>query len=966
MISGHRMPPDVHRQVDYTKKLWIYFNGKPVPAFAGETVAIALFASGRRIFSRSFKYHRPRGLLCCSGACPNCLMNIDGIPNSRACRVPVREGLHVSPQHAWPSLDHDWLNVIEMFDRLMPVGFYYKTLYKPKWLWKIAEPVIRQLAGLGKIDTDNRDQGQYEHTYESTDVAVIGGGPAGMAAALRAAGEGVSVTLIESDSRLGGHLRCRSGIYDLEDFPQLPGYDIALQMESAALNQRNIRVWCDATGAGAYEGGLLPILRGKTLIHLRTKSMIVATGCHECPPLFRNNDLPGVMLGRAALRMINQFGIRPGRRAVILTTNDHGYAVAEECLRAGIKIAEVVDARSTAPQCKEARILQAQSVPIAPGSFIREAIGKKAVKGVRLGPLDHQARHQAGTERVVECDLVLASTGWQPATALLYQAGCNLKFDARLGQEVPETFAPGVFAAGEIWGLRELQDILLSGRVAAVNAIAFLNGHPQPGNGEVDRLLSKARTIAPAFSPPAPTKPKRTFICFCEDVVEKDLRDGVIEGFDEIETLKRYSTISMGPCQGKMCGRNASEICSLASGLDVRSVGLTTSRPPIIPVPLGALAGLELHPVKLTSLHYRHAALTNVMMDMGVWKRPLVYTSVAEEYEAVRKRVGLIDISTLGKIIVQGHEAPKLLDKVYTPYLSTLKPGCIRYGMLCDESGIILDDGTVARLAADHFYITTTTGNVDFVEQWLKWWTAGTGWCVHILNVTAAYAAVNLAGPRAREVLSTLTEIDVSANGFPYMGSRTGSVAGVPSLLLRIGFVGETGWEIHFPAEFGEYLWDRIMDAGRAFGIQPFGVETQRLLRLEKKHVIVGQDTDSLSNPFDADIAWAVKLDKADFIGRHSLARLRSQPSRDRLVGFRMKREVAPADGSAITIDGKLVGRVTSVRFSPHVGQFIGLAWLPAKYAQEGKEFQVYVEGKTYPAEVVQQAFYDPEGARVK
>jgi sarcosine oxidase subunit alpha len=365
-------------------------------------------------------------------------------------------------------------------------------------------------------------------------------------------------------------------------------------------------------------------------------------------------------------------------------------------------------------------------------------------------------------------------------------------------------------------------------------------------------------------------------------------------------------------------------------------------------------------------MHYKHTALTNQFMDMGVWKRPLVYSSVAEEYDAVRNRVGLIDVSTLGKLVVKGKDAPAFLDKIYTHWFSNLQLGQTRYGVICDESGTILDDGTVGRLASDHYYVTTSSGNVDAIEQLMKWMATGSGWCVHILNMTSGTAAINLAGPEARSVLSQLTDVDVSQSAFPYMACREGKVASVPAILLRVGFVGETGWEIHFPAEYGEYLWDTILEAGARAGIRPFGVETQRLLRLEKKHIIVGQDTDALSNPYDCNMSWVVKLDKPDFVGRHALAHIRSQPSENRLVGFCVSDGGQAEDGNAVVISGKLVGRITSVRFSPRLKKLIGLAWVPGTHAKPGTVVGIHANGKSCSAEIVQEPFYDPEGARLK
>jgi sarcosine oxidase subunit alpha len=403
--------------------------------------------------------------------------------------------------------------------------------------------------------------------------------------------------------------------------------------------------------------------------------------------------------------------------------------------------------------------------------------------------------------------------------------------------------------------------------------------------------------------------------------------------------------------------------------------GVTTARPPNPSVSLGALAGPRHHPIRRTPMHYAHDESGAVWMDMGEWKRPRYYQTgscssergcVEEEYRGVREHVGLIDVSTLGKLDVKGRDAGQLLDKVYTNRFSDLKPGRVRYSVLCDEAGIMLDDGTISRLADDHYFITTTTGNLDFVQQWLEWWLVGSGWDVHITNVTGGRAAVNLAGPQARDVLQTLTSCDLTTKAFPYMACREADVAEVPSLLLRIGFVGETGWEIHFPAEYGDYLWKKLLGAGESFSIRPFGVEAQRLLRLEKRHVIVGVDTDALSSPYEAGMGWVAKLDKADFIGRNALARLAQATPQQTLVGFIMSDDAVPLDGAAILVEGVLAGRVTSARYSPHNGKAVGLAWLSASSARDGAEIDIRVNGSTARARIVGDAFYDPVGERLR
>ncbi|PYV32573.1 MAG: hypothetical protein DMG22_12930 [Acidobacteria bacterium] len=812
------------------------FCGKPVEARAGDTVASALYRSGQRIFTRSFKYHRPRGLLCLSGKCPNCLMNVDGVPNVRACITPARAGMRVRHQNAYPSLENDWLAIAQRFDWLMPVGWYYKTMTYPS-AWHAAEPYIRKIAGLGEPPPAGSEGGEYEHNYRHAEAAIIGGGPAGLQTAVELGSRGEQVMLIDDQPALGGHLRYsrNSGVAAAELIADLIGKVQKLS---------NVEVLQGCYCFGLYEGNLLGIVEpnphpnaAERLIHLRTRRVVIATGAYEAPLLFRNNDLVGIMLSTAAQRLIRLHGV-------------------------------------------------AHRVPDA---------------------------------------------------GLLSQAGARLEWDGGKGAFVSVDLPSHVAAVGDVTG---------------------------------------ASFIAASRLPPEQVMAsKRAFVCLCTDVSSKDLQDAIAEGFDHIETLKRYTTATMGPCQGRMCQLSAISVCAHETQRSMGATGTTTSRPPNPSVTLGALAGARHHPTRRTPMHYEHDALGAVWMDMGEWKRPRFYKTqtnseekacVEEEYRAVRERVGLIDVSTLGKLDFKGRDCGKLLDKVYAGRLSDLRPDRVRYAVLCDEAGIMLDDGTVSRLADDQYFITTTTGNLEFVEQWLEWWLVGTGWDVHITNMTGGVAAVNLAGPKARDVLAKLTSCGLDTKAFPYMACRRAEVAGVQALLMRIGFVGETGWEIHFPAEAGAYLWRTLLDAGREFDIRPFAVEAQRLLRLEKKHVIVGVDTDALTNPFEAGMGWVSKLDKEDFIGRAALRRLSGEELKQILAGFIMNEEALPEDGAAILVNGRLAGRVTSARYSPVNRKAVGLAWVPAELARPGAEIDVRVGGRLARAHITQQAFYDPEGARLR
>lgn len=827
------------------------FGSRAIEAQPNDTIASALYRAGQRIFSRSFKYHRPRGLLCVAGKCPNCMMNVDGVPNVRACVTAPRDGMQVRGQNAWPSLERDRLAIVQKLDWLMPVGWYYKT-FQNRAVWHAAEPYIRRVAGLGKIG--DGAPAEYEHAWMHAGTAVIGGGYAGMLAALEA---GDDVVLIDDQRELGGQSRYRT----------IPGDD-TVDLISRVKAQSNIRVLQDSSCFGFYEGNLLGIIRGRRLIHLRARRIVVATGAWETPLLFPNNDSPGVMLSSGVQRLWRLHGVVPGRKAVIMGSGARAEEVASDLRAAGTEV-------------------------VAAGA---------------------------------SCDLTVMCGPLVPDAGLVAQAGGKLVWSDAQGAFLPCDLPLHVSVVGD----------------AAGESLAQENISTDCG--------------------------KRSFVCLCSDVTSKDLCDGIAEGFDQIETLKRYTTATMGPCQGRMCQLSAIHVCARETGRTAGETGVTTSRPPHPSVTLGALAGPRHHPIRRTPMHYAHEALGAEWLDMGDWKRPRYYSSssVEAEYRAVRERVGVIDVSTLGKLHVTGPDAGQLLDRVYTHKFSDLRPGRVRYALMCDEGGIILDDGTISRLDPDRYFVTTTTGNLDFVHQWLEWCLIGTGWKVEITNVTAGYGSINVAGPKAREVLTKLTDCNLTSEAFPYMACREAVVNSAPCILLRIGFVGETGWEIHCPAESAEQLWDAVLEAGRDFGIQPFGVEAQRLLRLEKRHVIVGVDTDALTGPYESGMGWATRFEKDDFVGKLALSCAVTTPSREQLVGFVVQGERIPEDGAAVIIDGRLAGRVTSSRYSPAKGAGIGLAWVPKENAQEGASIQVRVDGKPSPATVTMQPFYDPEGLRLR
>lgn len=882
----------------------------------------------------------------------------------------------VRSQNAWPSLENDAMAVTDKLGRFLPVGFYYKTFIRPRSMWPVYERVLRHAAGLGVVDPDpdRLRERYYDKQYRHTEVAVVGGGPAGMSAALSAAELGAQVTLIDENPTLGGHLRYQISQHGVRNTQS--AYQLGRGLAEEVRAHDKIDSLVEATAFGWYEDNFIGVVQGERLIKLRTDQLLVATGRIEQPPVFRNNDLPGVFLGSGLQRLMNLYGVWPGRRALVVTSNDFGWVVAQDLLNNSVDVAMVVDARSEIPESETVHWVRGVGVATLPSYTIQAAKGTDTVEGAVVGRLDRVGNLVSGTDIELGCDLISLSTGFVANNALLYQSGCKLRYDPEIDDVVPLEFAPGVHGAGHAVATRGLEAILLEGQVAGLEAALSLEGIDD--DDARDLLASRQRQLEEAKQQhrsasrvrpldSVPVAGKRKFVCFCEDVTERDLVDAVAEGFDDIETLKRYSTISMGPCQGKMCSMNSIRLCARETGRTVADTGTTTSRPPCVPVKLGVLAGRKLEPVRHTPMHHRHLALGATMLDAGQWKRPEHYGDPIAEVRAVRQRVGIIDVSTLGKIDVHGPDAVQLLERVYTNRFAKLPIGRIRYGVMCTDEGIIFDDGVACRLDDDHYYLTTTSGGIDGVYQWLTRWLTEWHLQVHVENVTTSYAAVNVAGPHARDVLVNLTDLDLSTGAFSYMHVREAAVAGVPARLLRIGFVGEMGYEIHFPAEFGEYLWDALMEAGAGIGIQPFGVEAQRVLRLEKKHIIIGQDTDALSDPFGADMSWVVKLDKEDFLGKPSLVHLREDGVEEQLVGFEMlDPSVVPGEGEQIVENERPIGRVTSARYSPTLGKSIGMGWVPLDKAHEGAVLQVRTNGRVAYATVVSDPFYDPEGKRLR
>ena len=927
------------------------FDGQAISAQAGQTIAGALHASGQTIVSRSFKYHRPRGLFCMTGRCPNCMCTVDGTPNVRICTTTAKAGMQVQSQNAWPSLKFDLLSIFDKLHKFMPVGFYYKIMHKPRWAWPLFEKVVRRIAGLGKIDLRHGGDGIYDKLNLFSDVAVVGGGLAGLNAALAAAEAGSTVTLIDDQTELGGHVR-----HD----PELTPADLVGLIAKVKQNA-NIKILSGATVFGVYEENYLGIQLGKRMIRLRAQQVVVASGGWERPLVFENNDLPGVMLASAAQRLVFLEKTTLQGKAVIVTDNAQGYRAARQLAAKGTTIAAIIDVRPTSSDSYS-------GATVHRGYTIRSADGVDKVAGATI-----EAVTGGGIQKI-PCQWIVQAVGFTPASSLLYQNGCKLKYDEKVDHPVVVKYSKATASAGAVNGMHDPAGAALEGKRAGLAAASALQPENTALAGELASLTAECTALEAKRTGGcghycSDSTAKKKFVCLCEDVTEKDVRDAVTEGYSNIETLKRYSTVSMGPCQGKMCQSASIALCAKANGLSIEETGVTTARPPEVSLPLGVLAGRTPHfsLTRRTPMHSWHELHGGKMGDAGNWKRPQVYTSIQEEYDAVRKRAGLIDVSTLGKLEFRGKDVVKLLEFIYPNRFDSLKVGRVRYGVICDDSGIILDDGTIGRLGDERFFLTTTTGNADAIDSWFRWWLAAKPELdVQMTNVSGSYAAMNLAGPKSREILAKLTDADLSTAAMPYLAAAQAKVAGVPAIILRIGFVGELGYEIHVPSQYGLHVWEAILQAGRDFGIAPFGLEAQRLLRLEKKHFLPGVDTDALSNPFEADLPWIVKLDKPDFIGKRSLERAHQRGDRQKLVAFKMSGNNPPELASLVIHNGQLGGRVTSSSYSPAAGSAVGLAWVPASQSKNGDQIQIQVNGQLVTAVVHDEPFYDPEGLKLK
>lgn len=963
MSNTMRLKKPMGLLVDHNKSVNFEFDGMQYEGLQGDSIASALVANKRWLMSRSFKYHRARGPLTMAGQDANTMVQLGGEPNVLADKELVVSGQRVAGQNYSGSLVNDRDAILGYFSRFMPVGFYYRAFFKPMGMWEKWEPFIRKKSGLGKLDLEFQPE-YYDKAYLFHDVVVVGAGPAGMSAALKAADAGCQVLLVEELGVLGGALAYHR--FDIEgEKADLLRAKLTVKVEQ----HDNIKVLLNATCNAWFTDNYLPIIQGKRMYKVRAKECIVASGAFEQHVVFRNNDLPGIIMSSAATRLMKLYAVKPGQRAVVLTGNDDGYLAALELHEQGVDVAALIDMRKTNDSVELLAAVENKGIIVKQGQTIYEALatkGKRHIRAVDVRKIVAQGQVSQQSD-IIDCDLLCMSAGYMPAYPLLCQAGAQLSYDDN-SEFTLSNLPDHLHIAGSVNGMYSLDTVIKDGEFAACKALKNL-GH-NIKLPEQETCTSKVNFDWPIFSHPK----GKDFVDFDEDLQTKDIVNATRLGYRDIQLVKRFSTVGMGPSQGRHSALPTARLVASATDRTVTETGVTTARPPYAPEKLAHVAGRVFDPVRHTAMHYRHLELGAKMMPAGNWQRPAFYGQLSErdncmqlESKHVRNKVGIIDISTLGGIDLRGPDAAEFMNRIYTFAFLKQPIGKTRYAVLTNEYGVVIDDGVACRISEEHFYVTATTSGVEHVYREMLKWNAQWRLNVDIANVTSAFAAINVAGPDSRRVIEKITQgVDLSSEAFPFLAYREGNVAGIPARLLRVGFVGELGYEIHVPASCGEALWDAVVSAGQEFQIKPFGVETQRLLRLEKGHIIISQDTDGMSHPGEVSMGWAINRKKPFFVGSRSVDIVMAREQTRKLVGFVLPKEsIKPKEGHLVLEGADISGNVTSCEYSSAVGSIIGMAYAGINQCKPGSSIDIKVDkGEIVKAMVVKLPFFDPENKR--
>ncbi|MYA36045.1 MAG: sarcosine oxidase subunit alpha family protein [Gammaproteobacteria bacterium] len=992
-------------RIDRSRPLKFSLDGKAYTGFAGDTLASALVANGVMLVGRSFKLRRPRGIVGSGAEEPNAIMQVgegaEAQPNLLATQVELRDGLVAHTARGWPSVRFDFGAISDSFGRILGAGFYYKTFMYPRSWWKFYERAIRRTTGFGQAP-QTPDPDTYEHMNAHCDVLVAGGGPAGLMAALAAASSGARVILANDDSEFGGSLL--SGAEQIDGAPAVDWVagvvtelrelkDCILLPRATVLGYHDhdfltVAERCDLGEAAERRDRAHPGETAERLWRIRAKRVILAQGGFERPLAFCNNDRPGVMLASAVSTYVHRYAVLPGRRAVVFTNNDSAYRTALDLAGAGAVVEAIVDSRP-AGGGELADRAQSLGIPVLPGRVVCDVTGRNRVKSVRIAEWKGDSWENTRSTVRIDCDLLAVSGGWSPAVHLHAQAGGELDWD-----ETQFCFLPGQArqshdSAGAGNGRQSPGECLADGLRAGLEAAAKLGleaaAIEAPVADSPGEALIEALWRVPAEKD-ADRCPKQ-FIDFQNDTTVADIRLAVREGYRDVEHVKRYTALGFGTDQGKLGNINGMAVLADALGKPVSEVGTTTFRPVYTPVRFGAVAGESVgglyDPVRKTVLHDWHEAAGAPMEVVGQWHRPWyfprdgedLHAAVARECLAVRNSVGAMDASTLGKIDARGPDVVEFLERIYTHNVGRMKLGRCAYGIMLGEDGMVMDDGVMARLGENHFYLTTTTGGAARVLDWLELWLQ-TEWPelnVYLTSLTEHYSTIAVAGPNSRALLEALgCDIPLDKESFPFLTVRTANLAGMPVQLFRVSFSGELAFEINIGSHFAPDMWRKVMEAGREFDIAPYGTETMHVLRAEKGFVIVGQDTDGSVTPVDLGMNWLLSKEK-DFLGKRSLRRpdcLRED--RKQLVGLLSsdQRTVLPEGTQLIedivrTEPVPMCGHVTSSYDSACLGHPVALALVAGGRARKGENLFAALPGREpLPVQVVSPAFYDPRGER--
>jgi sarcosine oxidase subunit alpha len=984
-MSGERLATG--GRIDRGAPVDFHWEGRALQGFRGDTLASALLANGVGIVGRSFKYHRARGIYSCGPEEPNAIVDLEWgdrhDPSARATMVGLLPGMRAKGVNAWPSVNRDLLGLFDQIHKFLPAGFYYKTFITPRW--RTYEPTIRGLAGLGRA-RESADPLSYDARHMQCDVLIVGGGPAGLAAAQAAAASGLKIVLVDERLDWGGSLLWREA--EIEGRPAREWVDATV---GALAMTDNVTLMPRTTAFGYYDHNTLGLIEHRVaapagwaeerLWQVQARQVVLATGAIEQPLVFPDNDRPGMMSAAAVLQYLRQYAVLPGRKAVIVTNNDSAYETAIAFRLAGAEVTVADLRRESVAAAAHAKEVGAT---VLPGTAVLAVFGSRGVTGVALGSPDATSMRQA-THRL-DADVIAMSGGWSPAVHLFSQSGGKLRYDAESAAFVPTFPRGGLHLAGALAGARDLGAALETGHHCGGDAVRTLGRWTDPKPWYSPTPKSET-PIKPHWRMAIPNA--RQWVDFHNDVTVDDIALAARENYASVEHLKRYTTLGMAHDQGKTSNLNGLAILAEQTGREISAVGTTTFRPPYTPVSIGAMVGLHhgpfFAPRRLLPIHDEHAAMGASFREFGGWMRPACYPAAGEgiadavkrEALAARNAVGLFDGSSLGKIEVYGPDAAGFLNLIYYNEVANLKPGRIRYCLLLRETGIVFDDGVVARLDENRYLLSPSSSHTAGVLAMLELWrqTEYPAMRVRFHDITSAWATYALSGPRSREVVAALTtDIDLSDAALPHMALARGTIDGVTGRIARVSFTGERGYEVSVPTGHAGALWHRLREIGARFGMVPFGVETLSLLRAEKGYILIGVDTDGTTLPADLGMAGARAKKVVDFVGRRSLTTPDAlRPDRRQLVGLRAESPnlVLPVGSHAFERSGgdaRSIGWVTSSAMSPTLGHSIALAMIEqgGQLAKAGAEVEVFDRGRIMKATVCAPCFLDARGERLR